>query len=686
MATGLPVVAPAIPRIAALVEDGREGLLYDPSRPEGLPDALERLVDVNVRRQLGDAARRRAAPRVTAGRHTAKRWTQRVRGGHAREGPDRHRRVPSRLRRQRLEHVRAGAAACVRAGTPSASCARGRGPRRRSSETAYDGFRVLEFGAAAPPLPYVRNYFKNERLYPRLADFLASLIARERFDIVHGQHVLTCLPSIEAAARAHIPSVCTVRDYWPVCYWSDLIHTNDESSLCPACSAGMMTQCIRPRAGRGVAARSPDDSLHAAQPRTQAQRARARRRRDRRQHDASPPTCAHARRSWPRRVSGSFRTPWTLATCARAPRRQRAAARPALMRCTSASSRRTRAPSHLVDIVGARRADWPLVIAGDGPDRAAIAAAAARSTRDIRLIGWVDQDEATRLARARIDADLPVARARVAQPRADRGQRARACPIAAMNTGGTADIIVGRDDRPALRRAGGARRRRAAAAAERGARAAGSAQAARSRADALFDARGDRRDGSSGSTSSCWDAHRDATAPRRDRRALGVAAPRLGGLERHVYDLVRAPRRRGRRGHAHHAATPAAGRCRIEPARDPSGRDAAHRCRIARFRWPDAAARPCSIAARRIRCSASGPGAWRWNSCRRGAIDIVHGLGASVLGYARQRRTRRTAPLVLNPQGLEEFGATDPIARRLKRAAYLPLRRAVRVCARAADA
>jgi len=60
MATGLPVVAPAIPRIAALVEDGREGLLYDPSRPEGLPDALERLVDVNVRRQLGDAARRRA--------------------------------------------------------------------------------------------------------------------------------------------------------------------------------------------------------------------------------------------------------------------------------------------------------------------------------------------------------------------------------------------------------------------------------------------------------------------------------------------------------------------------------------------------------------------------------------------------------------------------------------------------
>jgi glycosyltransferase involved in cell wall biosynthesis len=69
---------------------------------------------------------------------------------------------------------------------------------------------------------------------------------------------------------------------------------------------------------------------------------------------------------------------------------------------------------------------------------------------------------------------------------------------------------------------------------------------------------------------------------------------------------------------------------------------------------------------------------------RRGKIDIVHGLGASVLGYARQRATA-AAPLVLNPQGLEEFGATDPSRARLKRAAYLPLRTAVLACARAAD-
>ena len=69
---------------------------------------------------------------------------------------------------------------------------------------------------------------------------------------------------------------------------------------------------------------------------------------------------------------------------------------------------------------------------------------------------------------------------------------------------------------------------------------------------------------------------------------------------------------------------------------------------------------------------------------REGRLDLVHGFGASVLGYARKRR-EAGAPLVLNPQGMEEFGATDPSRARLKRAAYLPLRRAVMACAAAAD-
>jgi glycogen synthase len=69
---------------------------------------------------------------------------------------------------------------------------------------------------------------------------------------------------------------------------------------------------------------------------------------------------------------------------------------------------------------------------------------------------------------------------------------------------------------------------------------------------------------------------------------------------------------------------------------------------------------------------------------RDGQIDLVHGFGASVLGYARKRRDM-DVPLVFNPQGMEEFGATDPSRARLKRTAYLPLRKAVLACAAAAD-
>jgi glycosyltransferase involved in cell wall biosynthesis len=68
----------------------------------------------------------------------------------------------------------------------------------------------------------------------------------------------------------------------------------------------------------------------------------------------------------------------------------------------------------------------------------------------------------------------------------------------------------------------------------------------------------------------------------------------------------------------------------------------------------------------------------------QGVVDIVHGFGASVLGYATAR-SRLGVPLVVNPQGLEEFGATGTQPA-LKRAAYWPLRRAVRATTRAADA
>ncbi len=129
------------------------------------------------------------------------------------------------------------------------------GARGVERETTHDGFRVLEFRAFAPGIPGLRNYFKNERLYRKLSKYLTRLIEQEKIDVVHGQHVLSCVPAVEAARRRGIASVCTVRDYWPVCYRSDLIHTPAGVALCPGCSYAAGIHSGRPRIGiTGLAA------------------------------------------------------------------------------------------------------------------------------------------------------------------------------------------------------------------------------------------------------------------------------------------------------------------------------------------------------------------------------------------------------------------------------------------------
>ena len=124
-----------------------------------------------------------------------------------------------------------------------------RAGERGSRQRSYEGLPVAEHGVFAPRVPFVRNYFKNERSYRRLVPILRETIAEGRFDVVHAQHVLSAPPSIAAARAAKVPVVCTVRDYWPVCYWSDLIHDPRSATLCPACNPAGMRRCLRPRAG-----------------------------------------------------------------------------------------------------------------------------------------------------------------------------------------------------------------------------------------------------------------------------------------------------------------------------------------------------------------------------------------------------------------------------------------------------
>jgi len=69
MASGLPVVAPAIDGMRRILANGREGLLYDPADADGLAKALERLLDPGERLRLGTAARARVVSDFSWARH-----------------------------------------------------------------------------------------------------------------------------------------------------------------------------------------------------------------------------------------------------------------------------------------------------------------------------------------------------------------------------------------------------------------------------------------------------------------------------------------------------------------------------------------------------------------------------------------------------------------------------------------
>ena len=122
----------------------------------------------------------RAAPcAITAGRRTAARW-RRDRDG---SGLDAQARIGQSGPMNILLATDAFPPVCGGSGWSTYELARGLraartrrhdrpaapGTRAGVRETDYDGLRVLEFGAPAPRIPYVRNYFKNERLYATLA-------------------------------------------------------------------------------------------------------------------------------------------------------------------------------------------------------------------------------------------------------------------------------------------------------------------------------------------------------------------------------------------------------------------------------------------------------------------------------------------------------------------------------------
>jgi glycogen(starch) synthase len=70
----------------------------------------------------------------------------------------------------------------------------------------------------------------------------AAHVAGEPEAVLHAQHSLSALGCLagEGAARVAV----TVRDHWPVCFWSTRI---SQGALCPRCGTVPMTRCVKGR-------------------------------------------------------------------------------------------------------------------------------------------------------------------------------------------------------------------------------------------------------------------------------------------------------------------------------------------------------------------------------------------------------------------------------------------------------
>jgi glycosyltransferase involved in cell wall biosynthesis len=308
-------------------------------------------------------------------------------------------------------------------------------------DASFDGFDVFQPRFRAPSIPFVRNYFKNERLYAGLGRTLARIVSERGIDVVHGQHLLSGPAAVHAARMANVPSVCTIRDYWPLCYWSDVMLDPRAGRVCPGCSARRMIDCVRPRGGaawplgipaipymRGNLARkqralASADALIAVS-RRMASDLRAR----------SPVLAASRIEVIPNPVDVAG----VRAEALRVPHPPVPEGTPYALFVGKLSP--NKGCRGVLDVVRQTRLDWPLVVVGDGDQRTGMEAEARAAGLDVRFTGWLARPGVLGWLRHAsvlvFPSTWPEPLSRVLLEAAALG-----LPIAAMDTGGTGEIV-----------------------------------------------------------------------------------------------------------------------------------------------------------------------------------------------------------------------------------------------------
>lgn len=304
-----------------------------------------------------------------------------------------------------------------------------------TQEREYEGLHITEFCYPAWHLPFARNYSRNERLWPRLADWLTQFLRQNNIELAHAQHYLTIPATVMACQRLGIPSVATVRDYWPTCYWTTRL---SGERVCPGCTELNRLKCLVGNQGVVGAVAAPV-SLYMAANVQHKQKWLAQADQTLAVSSYIATTLAASLAPTQLKVLPNFIDPAHLQNVTVQPPQTQAAASPYLLYVGKLEV--NKGARLLLDILKTPRPALPLLIAGDGALREEIEREATAVGLKVQILGWTDHDEVLRLmaySQALLFPSLwPEPLSRVLLEAIGVG-----AVVLALDTGGTSDIIL----------------------------------------------------------------------------------------------------------------------------------------------------------------------------------------------------------------------------------------------------
>jgi glycogen synthase len=309
------------------------------------------------------------------------------------------------------------------------------------SQTEVLGVLTWTRGYYAPKIPFVQNYFRHEQLWPRMAHDLVQLAqsASAADLVIHAQHVQVAPAAVLAAERLRVPAVVTIRDHWPWDYFATGMFARQDAM--PQTWADLALD-VQLRIGplRGTAALLAIPYIHAHMQQRQAYLRRASavvavsEYMAKRLRSIVDPARIHVVPNMVdlRAVEALLRQPAAI----------QMPQVPFLLYVgkLEANKGAQQLPAILAAIQSAGVPHIPLVIAGDGVLKLQLATELAGLGIETHFLEWVEHDQVLQLMAQCSVLLYPSA---WGEPLSRVLLEACACgaPIAAMATGGTADIV-----------------------------------------------------------------------------------------------------------------------------------------------------------------------------------------------------------------------------------------------------